>query len=187
MSDTDLMNPYAPPRAQVTDTHDPADGLVLAGRGQRFVAVLLDGIIISLIIWPLYFVFGGASSLFEPGTAANPFSMMSHMFLAMMPGYLIAAAIQGWALHAWGGTLGKKLMGLRIVRADGSRAGFVRLFFLRGGVANVPAFIPLLGSLWALIDMLLIFRESRQCLHDTIADTIVATAASTPGAALAAR
>ena len=89
------------------------------------------------------------------------------------------------SLHAFGGTLGKKLLGLRIVRTDGSRAGFVRLFFGRAGVAVVPAFVPLLGSLWALVDMLVIFRESRQCLHDQIADTMVVTAASSESASLA--
>ena len=97
--------------------------------------------------------------------------MMGAMFSAMVPGYLVAAVIQGWSLHAFGGTLGKKSAGLRIVRTDGSRAGFVRLFFGRGGVAVLPGLIPFLGGLWALIDMLMIFRDSRQCLHDQIADT----------------
>ena len=37
----------------------------------------------------------------------------------------------------------------------------------------VIASVPLVGSLYALVDALLIFRSSRKCLHDTIADTIV--------------
>jgi uncharacterized RDD family membrane protein YckC len=104
----------------------------------------------------------------------------------MLPGYVVAALIQGWSLHAFGGTLGKKLMGLRIVRSDGSRAGFVRLFFARGGAAVIPAFIPLVNFVWGLLDTLLIFRDSRQCLHDQIADTIVVSAASSMNASLEA-
>ena len=36
--------------------------------------------------------------------------------------------------------------------------------------------VPLIGWLFALADALLIFRDSRKCLHDNIADTIVVTA-----------
>jgi uncharacterized RDD family membrane protein YckC len=108
------------------------------------------------------------------------------MFGAMIPGWLICAGIQIWCLHAYGGTLAKKIMGLRIVRSDGTRAGFARLFFLRGGAALLPLMIPFLNLVWWLLDPLLIFRESRQCLHDQIADTIVVTAASSMDASLEA-
>ena len=37
-------------------------------------------------------------------------------------------------------------------------------------------FVPIVGAFYALVDCLLIFRESRRCLHDNIADTIVVTA-----------
>ena len=33
--------------------------------------------------------------------------------------------------------------------------------------------VPLLGILYTIVDALFIFAESRQCLHDKIADTIV--------------
>ena len=190
MTDDSDINRFAPPKAQIAEPGSLTDGPVLAGRGMRLLAAFLDGILISVVIWPLYFVFGGASLMtaaYVPGGAPpSPFSMMGAMFMALLPGYVVAGIVQGWSLHAFGGTLGKKLLGLRIVRTDGSRAGFVRLFFGRAGVAVVPAFVPLLGSLWALVDMLVIFRESRQCLHDQIADTIVVTAASSTNAAPAA-
>ena len=79
------------------------------------------------------------------------------MVRGMAPGYVILAVVQGWSLHAFGGTLGKKLMGLRIVRTDGTRAGFVRLFFGRGAAAMLPNFIPILNMFWWLLDPLLIF------------------------------
>jgi uncharacterized RDD family membrane protein YckC len=69
--------------------------------------------------------------------------------------------------------VGKRLLNIRIVRTDGRRAGFARLLFIRGGVTMVLYMIPLLGSLVALVDMLMIFRASRRCLHDVIADTVV--------------
>jgi len=188
MSDFADQNRFAPPRAELVEPSSLAEGPVPAGRGLRFVAVILDGLLMSLIAYPLFFVFGG-SSLFlhpDPALAQDPFAMMRTMFSAMVPGYIVVILIQAWCLHAYGGTLAKKILGLRIVRTDGSRAGFVRLFFGRGAVAVLPACIPLLGSLWALVDSLLIFRQSRQCLHDQIADTVVVTAASSTNASLAA-
>ena len=181
-------NRFAPPKAHLAEPGSLVDGPVLAGRGMRLVAAILDGILISLIIWPLFFVFGSMSFLVpaDPNSPGEAMANMGRMFQAMIPGYVVAAVVQGWSLHAFGGTLGKKIMGLRIVRTDGSRAGFVRLFFGRGAAAVLPALIPLLGGLYALVDLLLIFRESRQCLHDQIADTIVVTASSSMSASLEA-
>ena len=48
--------------------------------------------------------------------------------------------------------------------------------FLRGGLSWVLAAIPGIGNLYALIDVLCIFREDRRCLHDLIADTNVVEA-----------
>ncbi len=187
MTDFPDNNRFAPPKAELAEPGTFADGPVLAGRGQRFVAAFLDGILMCLIVWPLFLAFGG--SLFmgaTPGAPPDFNGLMMKMVGASMPGYIVAALVQGACLHAFGGTLGKKLMGLRIVRTDGSRAGFVRLFFGRGAAAVLPGFIPLLGGLYVLVDLLLIFRDSRQCLHDQIADTIVVTAASSMNASLEA-
>lgn len=186
MTDID-SNRFAPPKAELADPVDPADGQVLAGRGMRLVAVIIDGLVNALIFMPVYFMLGGVAMMgFSPQSPPDPASMMGAMFKAMLPGYLVMVVVQGWSLHAFGGTLGKKLLGLRIVRTDGSRAGFVRLFFGRGAAAVLPGFIPFIGALYVLIDSLLIFRDSRQCLHDQIADTKVVTAASSTSASLGA-
>ena len=186
MTDID-SNRFAPPKAELADPGNLVEGPVLAGRGTRLVAVIIDGLLNGLIFLPVYFLMGGAAMMgFDPQSPPDPVAMMGAMFKAMLPGYLIAGVVQGWSLHAFGGTLGKKLLGLRIVRTDGSRAGFVRLFFGRGAVSVLPAVIPLVGALYVLIDTLVIFRESRQCLHDQIADTKVVTAASSISASLAA-
>ena len=179
MTDIDT-NRFSPPKAELAEPGSFGEGPVLAGRGLRLVAVILDSVLIAIVVWGCFFAFGGIGALarLDPGTTPSPFAMMSRMFGAMLPGYVIAVVVQGWSLHAFSGTLGKKMMGLRIVRTDGSRAGFVRLFFGRGAFAIVPGMIPLLGSLWVIIDSLLIFRDSRQCLHDQVADTKVVMAAS---------
>jgi len=74
--------------------------------------------------------------------------------------------------RANGQTIGKKWLKIKVVRADGSPASLGRIFWLRNFVNGFLSLIPLYG----IIDSLFIFSESRQCLHDKIADTIVVNA-----------
>jgi uncharacterized RDD family membrane protein YckC len=62
---------------------------------------------------------------------------------------------------------------MRIVRPGGAKASPGRVLGLRYGVGFAVNMIPVLGFLYGLLDCLLIFRASRRCLHDEIADTIV--------------
>jgi uncharacterized RDD family membrane protein YckC len=95
-------------------------------------------------------------------------------------------AIQGWLLYRYGQTIGKRALGIRIVRRDGRRASLARLLLLRMVVPGAVAMIPLVGALIVLVDVLFIFGDARRCLHDLLADTIVVTAASSEHATLSA-
>jgi uncharacterized RDD family membrane protein YckC len=68
------------------------------------------------------------------------------------------------------------LLGIKDVRADGSRATLGRIFWLRYFVNTLLTVIPVVGGLYALVDMLMIFGPAKRCCHDYIADTIVVRA-----------
>jgi uncharacterized RDD family membrane protein YckC len=87
--------------------------------------------------------------------------------------------ITAWLVAANGQSIGKRIVGIKVVRTDGSRASFARIFLLRNVVNGLPNLLPYAGWLYQLVDPLLIYQESRQCLHDRIADTIVVRCAST--------
>jgi uncharacterized RDD family membrane protein YckC len=72
-----------------------------------------------------------------------------------------------------GQTIGKRLLGIKVVRTDGSRASLSRIFFLRYLLNTLFMWVPLAGGLYALVDPLMIFGEARRCCHDYLADTIV--------------
>jgi uncharacterized RDD family membrane protein YckC len=72
-----------------------------------------------------------------------------------------------------GQTIGKKLLGIKVVRVDGSPVSLFRVFFLRYVCNTFLTLIPVAGSLYSLVDVLMIFSESRRTVHDHIADTIV--------------
>jgi uncharacterized RDD family membrane protein YckC len=66
------------------------------------------------------------------------------------------------------------LLGIKIVHTDGSKIPLARILGLRWLPIAVLGFLPyFVGQIIPVIDVLFIFRESRKCLHDEIADTIV--------------
>ncbi len=158
---------YAPPTADVADVA-VGDGTQLAGRGQRLGGAIIDGVILLGLWW----LVGSVTpwNIFSPKMAQAGFASMLGMQLV---GLLLFAAVNGYLLATRGQTVAKKLLGMRIVRPDGSAATAGRTIGLRYGVGWLISAIPAVGAFFALIDALLIFRANRRCLHDLIADTIV--------------
>jgi uncharacterized RDD family membrane protein YckC len=72
-----------------------------------------------------------------------------------------------------GQSIGKRLLGLRVLRRDGSPASWQRVVFLRNVLPGALGGVPFVGSVFSMVDGLFIFRADRRCLHDHIADTIV--------------
>lgn len=173
-------NPYAPPSAPVRDIGSPDAPNELAGRGTRLGAVILDGIIASILIYvPLGIGFAAAGASMPSMT--DTFAFYAAMFTGpgapyALVGGLIWAGITAYLVHKNGQTIGKKMLGIKVVRTDGSRASLGRIFWLRNVVVVLLSLIPVAGMIVSLVDSLLIFRESRQCLHDQIAGTIVVKA-----------
>jgi uncharacterized RDD family membrane protein YckC len=186
MSDIGSQNPYAPPRAAVADRQaEQGSGIVLATRSSRFLAILVDslpGFAIGIVGVIAVFATLGLSGI----QAHEEFPTAVIVVLSLCGLAFVAFAIWNiYLVYNFGQTFGKRVMGIRVVRTDGSRASFARIFFLRWGAVALCSVVPIVGGLVSLIDPLLIFRDSQQCLHDTFADTNVATAESTPDATLA--
>lgn len=160
-------NPFAPPQARVEDVA-PVSG-DLAGRGARLGAAIIDGIAFALVAWATGTV--ASVNIFDPAT---PFG--ATYALAYAGAMVVFLALQGFLLHQRSQTLGKIALRIRIVRRDGSRASLGRLLGLRLLPMWFVSLVPLVGPLISLVDSLLIFRDSRRCLHDDIADTIVVRA-----------
>jgi len=154
---------------------DPDDVGALAGRGARLGAAILDGIIATCLIYgPLLIAVGigaatGAS--FEDGNA-DVATVFGFGGVAALIGLLVWLVIT-WRLVARNGqTIAKKMLNIKVVRRDGSAASLGRIFWLRNVVNGLLSIIPLYG----FIDILFIFADDRQCLHDKIADTMVVEA-----------
>jgi uncharacterized RDD family membrane protein YckC len=160
-------NPYAPPQSKVVDIASDGDEHELAGVGVRLGAYLIDTIIVWLVVLVPLFV--GIALSFSPtgGRSAG----IAWLFFGV--GTLVVLWFNIVYMLRNGQTIAKKWLGIKIVRTDGSPASFSRIFWLRSVVNNL---ITSVFGLYFFVDSLLIFRESRQCVHDQIADTIVVIA-----------
>jgi uncharacterized RDD family membrane protein YckC len=192
MSGAIAQNRFAPPRADVEDQSDDSGAMINASRGSRLLAVIIDsmlpliliGVVVAAVAIPAYENYRQAH---VPGIEP-PRSGLHHLSLTW--GWLAGLAVVGF--YAWsvmlvvmyGQTFGKRLMDIRVVRTDGSRVSFARFVFARWLPMFILRFVPLFNVIAGLLDPLLIFRDSRQCLHDSIADTKVVTAASSVDATL---
>lgn len=163
-------NPYAPPKGAVRDV-DSGDDAEPADRGIRLVAAILDGIIAFVMIYlPALIVFVVTGANDPEGTPDDTAVAIAGGLAAIGGIAWIWLTILYVARN--GQTIAKKMLGIKVVRSDGSKASLGRIFWLRNVVNGLLGVIPL----YSLVDALFIFGEQRQCLHDKIADTIVVRA-----------
>jgi uncharacterized RDD family membrane protein YckC len=141
---------------------------VLAGRGTRLGAILLDGVIGVALAIPL--VIG---MVMDPDAEGTAFMIGGVVASLLTLGLFI---YQLMLLNENGWTLGKKILGIRIVRTDGSDCGLGRIFGLRMVLNGLIGAIPVIGLVYSLLDPLFIFGGNQRCIHDYIADTIVVQA-----------
>ncbi|MDY6947206.1 MAG: RDD family protein [Pseudomonadota bacterium] len=171
-SSSQQANPYAPPQAEVRDAVAQGE-FELAGRGERFGAAMLDGLI-GLVLIGAPLLIGADFNAMAAGDYAQMFSGLGGLLAGV--GSLILIGITIYLVHKNGQTIGKKIVGIKVVRKDFSRASLGRIFWLRNFVNGIPGAIPYVGNLYGLVDHLFIFGETRQCVHDKIADTVVVKA-----------
>ena len=142
-----------------------------AGFWLRFAAYLIDSILLGLIFFPLGLGLGlimGAT-----GNNQNP-----ELMLGLNGGLNMVSLVVTWLYSSllesssWQGTVGKKLIGLRVTDLDGRRISF--------GRATGRHFGKILSGLICLVGFIMAaFTEKHQALHDQIAGTLVLTGPAT--------
>jgi uncharacterized RDD family membrane protein YckC len=170
-----MTNPYAPPQATVDDIPEPRAFAVPADRGTRLGAAILDSFLFVLAVYlPLMVSLGAfAESGAAPDDPNAPFDRVALWGTIVT---LVGLAVWSWFTLTFmarnSQSIAKKWLRIKVVRADGSPVTLGRLIWLRNVVIWILSMLPLFG----IIDALFIFGETRQCLHDRIADTIVVKA-----------
>jgi|SRR5579875_423413 len=137
--------------------------VVYGGFWRRGVALLLDSIIISVILFPVEMVVGlFAFPLASPARSFN-FGLLGIVYIVS---FAIGAAYQGYFLSQKGATPGKMVMGMKVVTATGAR--------LSVGRAVARYFASVLSGLTLFIGYLIAaFDVQKRTLHDHICSTRV--------------
>lgn len=136
---------------------------VMADRGMRLLASIVDGVV-------MYGPFG-LCILF--GVMVGDAAILVGALLGFIA-ILAMLVVQIVMLCQRGQTIGKRMLGIRIVKHDtGENGGGVPNVVLRGVVPAAIGLVPYIGPLFSLINICFIFAADRRCIHDHIAGTIV--------------
>jgi uncharacterized RDD family membrane protein YckC len=149
----------------------PAAGMRYAGFWWRFLAALIDGVILGVASQALQYAFFPSMSVITaqpPG--ADPFAnigpAMAKLGWTVLLSTAVSVTYSTWFMGALGAVPGMMVCGLKVVRPDGSPIGYWRAF--------ARYFAALLSSLILCIGYLLIaFDSEKRALHDMICDTRV--------------
>ena len=148
---------------------------VLAGRGRRMTATLIDMLLVPSVTIFLVMVAGAVED-------AEDYRNGRWILWVLLIAVLSYLLLNGYTLWRSGQTLGKKIMGIAMVAsaatADGHYSSAPAPLWKLIGVRALSfpllfaAVIPWVIAL-PILDQLFIFRTNRRCLHDLIAGTVV--------------
>ncbi len=152
---------YRPSAAQASK---PAPRNVeVIGLSKRLAAALIDWVVVAFFSYLAVLILaliGALVGMFTPGGPMAPERLIILLAFLIGIGYFVTA----WA--GGGMTLGKMVLGLRVVRADGTNLGWTKSILRYVGYI-VSGIVLSLGFLWINIDKL------RQGWHDKFAGSYV--------------
>jgi len=140
-------------------THLPPEATVIrAGFFRRFTAFAIDWLTLSIIADIVRFTYRVGSGT-DPG--------MGHLDVAIVLSSVLFILYFTLLTGEGGQTLGKMLLGIKVLGSNGAPIGYGRAFLRAMGYFISVFFMTFLGFLWALWD------KKNQTWHDKIAGTEV--------------
>ena len=143
-----------------------------AGFWWRVLAYIIDGLIISVVFFPLGMAVGVGlvASGADPDSPTMPAVNIGLNGLQIVVTWLYYAFCES---SAWQGTIGKKVTGLRVTDMNGNRITF--------GRATGRYFGMILSGMICFIGFIMVaFTEKKQGLHDLLASTLVLKGPAVP-------
>ncbi|ENN9982529.1 RDD family protein [Vibrio vulnificus] len=143
---------------------------LLASRWSRVGAAIIDSVVLGIVMLPLAYFTGGFDGLVQDPPVEPSFSYQVVMALL---GFSLYCVVNWKLLGQSGQTVGKKAMKIKVVNIDGSQAKVQDLVFKRYAFMVFISYIPLVGGILNLINLIMIFGKQKRALHDRVAKTRV--------------
>lgn len=143
------------------------EGKEYAGFWIRFGASIIDSFIIGIPASILYFIgLFSVVPIIESGSSEDSFIAFI-LLLGIMLLIAVFTMLYYALLHSskWQGTVGKKLVGIKVIDLDGNRISFWR--------SLGRYFSMILSAFFYIGYIMAAFTEKKQALHDMIASTLV--------------
>lgn len=139
----------------------------IAGAGSRFTAALIDTVLIGM----LYSIIGLGTLLIAD---VDPSGLSRLVQGVLIGGAPLCLALYHFVFHAFasGQTPGKRLVGLRVVSADGYPATFAQ-HLLRSALWPVDVLLPVPVPFGLLGLVTIVVTDKRQRIGDVVAGTLV--------------
>jgi uncharacterized RDD family membrane protein YckC len=135
------------------------------------VAAIVDGVVSFLMVLPVLFFLDYLSA-----AVAGTVSLLAQLGVSILSLSLFVA-VNGYLMATAGQTIGKRMLEIRVVdAATGEVPRLARLVGLRYGPMWLVGVIPVVGAALSTINVLMIFRGDRRCVHDHLAGTKVVRA-----------
>jgi uncharacterized RDD family membrane protein YckC len=134
----------------------------------RFVAVIIDGILVGIVVWPVSAIIAliiglAGGSVGMPIIGVHLVGHVARSGLFFFAGWIYEATMESSSKQA---TVGKMALGLKVTNLQGQRISFAR--------ATGRHFAKIVSKLTLLIGYIMAgFTERKQALHDMIAGTLV--------------
>jgi uncharacterized RDD family membrane protein YckC len=132
------------------------------GFWKRVIAYLIDGLIIAV---PIAMIFGTVipDVMQAENVQAVPFAVSVPQLIMILGSWVYFAGLES---SKWQATVGKKILGMKVVDAAGQRINFIK--------ATVRYVAKILSSFILMIGFIMVaFTARKQGLHDFIAGTTV--------------
>lgn len=142
--------------------------LNLASRWRRLGAAMLDSAVMALFTVPMVYVTGGFDMIAE-GVEPSLANSLAMGILSLVLFLLINFKL----LKDKGQTIGKKCVGIKIVNLAGGQATWGKNLSKRYATFLIPGQIPVIGSIFSLVNVLFVFGKKKRCIHDYAGSTQV--------------
>ena len=143
-----------------------------ATRLSRLLAQILDGLILMFATVPLMLLLNVGAGLDWELVMETGVLPIDQALLFTSVGIFVYVLVNGYHLWYFGQTLGKKMMQIAIVDQNDKVPAFAKIVGLRYVPFQLVGALPGL-ALISVIDIFMIFRSDRRCLHDLAAGTRV--------------